>query len=72
MAYDKHTLMSIKDSAFELRDGLWCVNAKLTLKATEEGGRQTSIVSGLRPNHVFEYDDNGQFTQAHVGETLRT
>lgn len=33
------------------------VKAKIKMKSTAEGGRQNGFTSGLRPNHVFEYED---------------
>ena len=46
-----------------------CVQAKVTLRTTLEGGRQTGIKTGYRPNHVFEYKD-GKFLNTHMGEIL--
>lgn len=43
------------------------VRALLKLKPTNEGGRQSAILSGYRPNHVFEYVD-GQVLSAFIGE----
>jgi translation elongation factor EF-Tu-like GTPase len=43
------------------------ITALLTLKATNEGGRRSGIVSGYRPNHVFEYFD-GQIHSSFIGE----
>jgi len=39
-------------------DNLIIVKAKITMKTTEEGGRQSGFTSGYRPNHVFELPDN--------------
>jgi translation elongation factor EF-Tu-like GTPase len=45
------------------------IKAKLTLYSTEKGGRQSGIKSGYRPNHVFEYKDNGLDLKAgYMGE----
>lgn len=41
--------------------------AKITLLSTEEGGRRTAIGTGYRPNHVFEYRDDGSFA-TFIGE----
>ena len=38
-------------------DDLIIVKAKITMKTTEEGGRQSGFKSGYRPNHVFEMPD---------------
>ena len=43
------------------------IKAKLTLYATEKGGRKTGIKSGYRPNHVFEYE-KGKFKQTFIGQ----
>lgn len=70
MAYDKYTLTSIRDLEYENPGGLISIKAKLKLKPTEEGGRQTGIISGYRPNHVFEYNDEGQLLQTFIGEII--
>ncbi|WP_053969899.1 hypothetical protein [Mangrovimonas sp. ST2L15] len=43
------------------------VKAQLKMHTTQEGGRSTGFLSGLRPNHVFEYDDNG-FLRTYIGD----
>lgn len=55
MAYDKYTLLSYNDIAYESSNSLVSVKAELELKPTNDGGRKTGIISGFRPNHVFEY-----------------
>lgn len=70
MAYDKYTLTSIRDLEYENKGGLLTVKAKLKLKSTEEGGRQTGFISGYRPNHIFEYNDNGQLLQTYIGDII--
>ena len=70
MAYDKYTLTSIRDLEYENNGGLLIIKAKLKLKSTEEGGRQTGFISGYRPNHVFEYNDNGQLLQTYIGDII--
>ncbi len=69
-AYDKYTLTSIKDLDYEDNSELISVKAKLKLKTSEEGGRQTGFISGYRPNHVFEYDDNEQILQTFIGDII--
>ncbi len=44
------------------------VKAKVRFKTAEEGGRTTGILSGYRPNHVFEYEEDGTFTQSWIGD----
>ena len=70
MAYDKYTLTSIRDLEYENNGGLLSVKAKLKLKTTEEGGRKTGFISGFRPNHVFEYNDNGQLFHTFIGDII--
>jgi hypothetical protein len=45
-----------------------CIQARLTLRTTADGGRQTGIKTGYRPNHVFEYKNDGQFQNTYIGE----
>jgi len=70
MAYDKYTLTSIRDLEYENNGGLLSVKAKLKLKTIEEGGRHIGFISGYRPNHVFEYNDNGQLLQTYIGDII--
>jgi translation elongation factor EF-Tu-like GTPase len=51
-------------------NGLISIKARLKLKSTAEGGRKTGFTSGYRPNHVFEYSDNGQLLQTFIGDVL--
>jgi len=67
MAYDKYTYSSYTDLDIKNPRKLILVNAKLKLKLTEEGGRQSGIQSGYRPNHVFEYKEDGEFKEAYMG-----
>jgi len=71
MAYDKYTLTSIRDLEYDNspRD-LIKIKAKLTLKTAEEGGRKNGIISGYRPNHVFEYNNDGELLQTFVGDII--
>ncbi|OQP44253.1 hypothetical protein A4H97_33410 [Niastella yeongjuensis] len=70
MAYDKYTLTSIRDLEYENPGELISVKARLKLKSTEEGGRQTGFISGYRPNHVFEYPDDGKLLQTFIGDII--
>jgi hypothetical protein len=70
MAYDKYTLTSIRDLDYENDGGLLSVKAKLKLKTTEEGGRQTGFISGYSPNHVFDYNENGKLLQTYIGDIV--
>jgi len=49
-------------------DDLIIVKAKITMKTTEEGGRQSGFKSGYRPNHVFEVPDNLQNLTTYIGD----
>ena len=47
------------------------VQANIRLKTTTEGGRQNGIVTGYRPNHVFEYYGDGMIHSfIHEGQKL--
>lgn len=71
MAYDKYTLTSIRDLQYENPNmQLISIKAKLSLRRTEDGGRQTGIISGYRPNHVFEYDSSGQLQNTFIGDII--
>lgn len=69
IAYDKYTHTSIRDIQYENSDGLILVKARLKMKSTEDGGRNTGFTSGYRPNHVFEYT-NGKLSMAYIGDVL--
>jgi translation elongation factor EF-Tu-like GTPase len=43
------------------------IEAKIRLKKTSEGGRQSGVKTGYRPNHVFEYYDDSVI-RTFVGE----
>lgn len=49
-------------------DDLIIVKAKITMKTTEEGGRQSGFKSGYRPNHVFEIPDNMKSLRTYIGD----
>lgn len=49
-------------------DDLIIVKAKITMKMTEEGGRQSGFKSGYRPNHVFEMPDNLKNLRTYIGD----
>ena len=59
MAYDTYTSLNIKSSEFTDLS----VRAKIKLNLT----RKTGIKTGYRPNHVFEYNDNGNLN-TFIGE----
>lgn len=67
-AFGKYTYHSISDFDLEETPELIHVQAKFSLTPTENGGRKTGIKSGYRPNHVFEYETNGQFKYAYMGD----
>jgi translation elongation factor EF-Tu-like GTPase len=49
-------------------DDLVIVKAKITMKTTEEGGRQSGFKSGYRPNHVFEIPNNLKNLRTYIGD----
>lgn len=67
-AWDKYTEKSITDFDLEETPPLYHVKCKLTLYSKEDGGRETSIANGYRPDHVFEYEDDGRFKYAFIGD----
>jgi translation elongation factor EF-Tu-like GTPase len=68
MAYDKYTLTSIRDLEYESPNGLIKIKANFTLCKTEDGGRQNGIISGYRPDHVFDYNSKGNLLQTFIGD----
>lgn len=46
------------------------VKALLKLKSTEDGGRKKGIASRYRPNHVFEYNEDGSFPNTYMGQIM--
>ena len=44
------------------------VKAKISFKTTEGGGRATAILSGYRPNHVFNEPDHPKKLQTFIGD----
>ena len=46
------------------------VKAKITMKTTEEGGRQSGFKSGYRPNHVFHLPVDLKKSKTYVGDIL--
>lgn len=49
-------------------DDLIIVKAKITMKATEEGGRKSGFISGYRPNHIFELTPDLKNMQTYIGD----
>lgn len=49
-------------------DDLIVVDAKLTFRKTEEGGRSNPVRSGYRPNHSFEKLENNKNVSFFIGE----
>ncbi len=69
-AFDKYTDHSINDLDLKETPDLIHIKAKLTLYSSENGGRKIGIASGYRPNHVFEYQENGQPEYTFIGDIL--
>lgn len=68
MAYDTYTYASYTDLDVKNSKFLISVKAKIRFKTSEEGGRSIGIKSGYRPNHVFEYKENGMLKEAFMGD----
>jgi translation elongation factor EF-Tu-like GTPase len=51
-----------------ISNDLIIVKAKITMKTTDESGRQTGFKSGYRPNHVFEFPVNSQILRTYIGD----
>lgn len=67
-AWGKYTEKSITDFDLEETPSLYHVKCKLTLFSYEEGGRETPIANGYRPNHVFEYEEDGTLKYTFIGD----
>jgi translation elongation factor EF-Tu-like GTPase len=50
------------------KDDLIIVKARITMKTTGQGGRQSGFKSGYRPNHVFEMPDNLKNLRTYIGD----
>ena len=49
-------------------DDLIIVRAKITMKATEDGGRKAGFKPGYRPNHVFELPGDLKKLKTYIGD----
>lgn len=67
-AWGKYTEKSITDFDLEETPPFYHVECKLTLFLAKNGGRKTPIANGYRPNHVFEYEDDGTFNYSFIGD----
>lgn len=67
-AYDKYTYASYTDLDIQNSPNIITVKAKIRFKTADEGGRSISVKSGYRPDHVFEYEEDGKLHQAFIGE----
>jgi len=68
MAYDKYTYTSYTDLDVKDSNYLIHVKAKIRFKTPQEGGRKNGIKNGYRPNHVFEYKEDGELKEAFAGD----
>lgn len=68
MAYDKYTHISYKDLDIQDSPSLITVKVKIKFYTKEKGGRSSGIMSGYRPNHVFEYNEDGEIKEAFLGD----
>ncbi len=69
----QHSQTFLKEQQFTSKAGTWTddliiVKAKITMKTTEEGGRQSGFISGYRPNHVFEMPENLKNLRTYIGD----
>jgi hypothetical protein len=64
--YEKYRLASQKELLAV--NGMLILKAMIRLTSTESGGRQAGIISGYRPNHVFEYSSEGKVHQCFTGD----
>jgi len=67
-AWGKYTETSFTDFDLENTPPFFHVLAEFQLYKTEDGGRETGIKSGYRPNHVFEYDSKGDINYTFIGD----
>jgi len=67
-AYNKYNLA--RDMSYDYRDKLIIVKARIRMKATKEGGRIHGFTSGYRPNHVFEYREDGTLQRTYIGDIV--
>lgn len=67
-AWGKYTEYSITDFDLKETPSFFEVKSKLSLVPISEGGRKTAIVSGYRPDHVFEYEETGIVKYAFIGD----
>ena len=65
-AYEKYGLASQEELLAV--NGMLIVKATIKLTSTENGGRKTGIISGYRPNHVFEYTAEGKLQRTYIGD----
>ena len=67
-AWGKYTDQSITDLDLDETPPLIHIKANIELISSENGGRKNGISSDYRPNHVFEYQTNGQFEYSFIGD----
>ena len=64
--YERYRLASQEE--IKNVNGMLIVKARIKLSSTENGGRQTGIISGYRPNHVFEHTSEGKVYHFFTGD----
>ena len=67
-AWAKYTEKSITDFDLEETPPFYHVECNLTLFSKEQGGRETPIGNEYRPNHVFEYEEDGNPKYTFIGD----
>lgn len=66
--FSKYSEYSITDFDSKNTPKFVILKANFELMSIENGGRKTAINSGYRPDHVFEYKQNGMFKYAFMGD----
>ncbi len=67
-AWDKYTSYSITDFDLDETPPFFEIESHIKLIKSENGGRKTSIHSGYRSDHVFEYEKSGIVKYAFIGD----
>ena len=54
--------------SIKMTNDLIIIQAEISMKTSEEGGRKTGFASGYRPNHVFEFTEKGTPARTFIGD----
>jgi len=66
--WEKYTEKNIKGFDLEETPSFYHVKCRLTLFSGEKGGRAAPVGNGFRPNHVFDYEENGTLKDTFIGD----